>query len=52
MVSDCRPGCKASKTAYKLEVERVRGGVRLWTQMRTEQDNVLPAKRERGGVRL
>ena len=40
MVSDCGPGCKARKTTYCLEVERGREGVRLWTQMQTEQDNV------------
>ena len=40
MVSDCGPGCKARKTTYCLEVERGREGVRLWTRMQTEQDNV------------
>ena len=41
MVSDCRCGCEESRMTYCLEVERERGGVRLWTQMRREQDDVL-----------
>ena len=40
MVSDCGPGCKESRMMYDLEVERERDGVRLWTRMRREQDNV------------
>ena len=42
MVSDCGPGCEESRTTYLLEVERERNDVRLWTEMRREQDNVLP----------
>ena len=40
MVSDCGPGCKESRKTHFLEVERERDGVRLWTQMQTEQDDV------------
>ena len=40
MVSDCGPGCEESRTTYQLEVERECDGVRLWTQMQTEQDDV------------
>ena len=42
MVSDCRCGCEESRTTYFLEVERERDGVRLWTRMRREHDDVLP----------
>ena len=42
MVSDCAPGCEESRTTYFLKVERERDGVRLWTRMRREQDDVLP----------
>ena len=42
MVSDCGRGCEESRTTYDLEVKRERDGVRLWTRMRREQDNVLP----------
>ena len=41
MVSDCGPGCEESRMTYFLKVERERGGVRLWTRMRREQDDVL-----------
>ena len=41
IVSDCGRGCEESRTAYSLEVERERDGVRLWTRMRREQDDVL-----------
>ena len=40
MVSDCGRGCEESRTTYSLEVERERDGVRLWTRIRREQDNV------------
>ena len=40
MVSDCGPGCEESRKTYFLEVERERDGVRLWTQMQKEQDDV------------
>ena len=43
MVSDCGPECKESRTTYSLEAQRERDGVRLWTQMRREKDNV-PAR--------
>ena len=46
MVSDCGPGCEESRKMYFLEVERVCDGVRLWTQMQREQDNVLPRGEE------
>ena len=50
MVSDCGCGCEESRTTYSLEVERERDGVRLWTRMRRQQDNVHPgAERKRGG---
>ena len=42
MVLDCGLGCEESRKMYFLEVERVCDGVRLWTQMQREQDNVLP----------
>ena len=45
MVSDCGQGSEESRTTYDLEVKRERDGVRLWTRMRREQDDVLP----RGG---
>ena len=45
MVLDCGPRCEQSRTTYQLEVERERDGVRLWTGMRREQEDVLP----RGG---
>ena len=41
MVSDRGPGCEKTRTTYELEVERERDGVRLWTRMRTEQDDIL-----------
>ena len=41
MLSDSGPGREESRTTYNLEVERERDGVRLWTRMRREQDNVL-----------
>ena len=47
MVSDCRCACEESRTTYQLEVERERGGVRLSTRMRREQDDVLPGGGER-----
>ena len=47
MVSDCGRGCKESRTTYSLEVESVHDGVRLWTRMPREQDNVLPGGGER-----
>ena len=40
MVSDCGRGCEESRTTYQLEVERERDGVRLWTRMQREQDDV------------
>ena len=49
MVSDCGPGCEESRTTYQLEVERGQDGVRLWTQMRTEQDDILSGGREGAG---
>ena len=49
MVSDCVPGCKESRTTYWLEVERERDGVRLWTRMRREQDDVLSGGGEEAG---
>ena len=39
-VSDCRRGCKGSTTTYSLKVKRECDGVRLWTQMQMEKDNV------------
>ena len=42
MVSDCGRGCEESRTTYNLKVERERDGVRLWTWMRREQNDVLP----------
>ena len=47
MVSDCGPGCKESRMTYQLEVERERDGVRLWTQMQREQDDVSTGGGER-----
>ena len=41
ILSDCGPGCEESRTTYQLEVEREHDGVRLWTRMRREQDDVL-----------
>ena len=41
VVLDCGPGCKRSRTTYKLEVEREHDGVRLWTRMQREHDNIL-----------
>ena len=41
MVSDCGPRCEESRMTYFLKVERERDGVRLWTRMRREQDDVL-----------
>ena len=49
MVSDCGPGCKESRTTYSLEVERERDGVRLWTRMQREQDDVLSGGGEGAG---
>ena len=46
MVSDCGPRCKESRTMYQLEVEREWDGVRLWTQMQREQDDILSGGRE------
>jgi hypothetical protein len=40
MVSDCGPRCEESRTTYSLEVERERDGVRLWTRMRREKDDI------------
>ena len=40
MVSDYGPGCEESRMMYQLEVERGWDDVRLWTQMRREQDDV------------
>ena len=40
MVLDCGPGCEESRKTHFLEVERECDGVRLWTWMQTEQDNV------------
>ena len=40
MVSDCGPGCKESRKTYFLEVERESDGVRLWTRIQREQDDV------------
>ena len=40
MVSDCGPRCEESRTTYQLEVERERDGIRLWTGMRREQEDV------------
>ena len=41
MVSDCGLRCKQSRMTYQLEVERGQDGVRLWTGMQREQDNIL-----------
>ena len=41
MVLDCGRGCKESMTTYPLEVEMVCDGVRLWTRIQREQDDVL-----------
>ena len=41
-VSDRRRKYKGGKTTYFLEVERKHDGVRLWTLVQREQDNVLP----------
>ena len=40
MVLDCGLECEESRKMHFLEVERERDGVRLWTQMRREQDDV------------
>ena len=40
MVSDCGLGCEQSRKTHFLEVEKEHDGVRLWTQMRREQDDV------------
>jgi hypothetical protein len=40
MVSDCGPRCEESRTMYSLEAEREWDGVRLWTWMQREKDNV------------
>ena len=42
MVSDCGHGCEECRTTYWLEVERERDGVKLWTRMQREQDDVHP----------
>ena len=47
MVSDCGPECEESRKTYFLEVERERNGVRLWTQMQREQDDI-PTRGEEG----
>ena len=49
MVSDSGPGREESRTTYFLEVERERDGVRFWTRMRREQDNVPPGGGEGAG---
>ena len=46
MVLDCGRGCKESRKTYFLEVERKRDGVRLWTRMGREQDNILSGSGE------
>jgi hypothetical protein len=46
MVLDCGRGCKESRKTYFLEVERKRVGVRLWTRMGREQDNILSGSGE------
>ena len=52
-MSDCRHECQRSRITYSLKVERERDGVRLWTRMQREQDNVLSeVEREHDGVRL
>ena len=40
MVSDCGGECKEGRTTYFLKVERKCDGVRWWTQMRREQDDI------------
>ena len=40
MVSDYGPGCEESRMMYSLEAEREQDGVRLWTRMQREQDDV------------
>ena len=47
MVLDYGPGCEESRKMHFLEVERERDGVRLWTQMQTEQDDILTGGGER-----
>ena len=49
MVLDCGPGCEESRTTSSLEVERGWDGVRLWTQMQTEQDDIPTGGGERAG---
>ena len=49
MVSDGGPECEESKTTYQLEVEREQDGVRLWTQMQREQDDVSTGGGEGAG---
>ena len=41
MVLDCGPECEESRMMYQLEVKREWDGVRLWTQMRREQEDAL-----------
>jgi hypothetical protein len=48
MVSDYGPRCEESRMMYQLEVEREQNGVRLWTEMQREQDDVL----SKGGERV
>ena len=47
MVSDCGPECEESRMMYSLEAERERDGVRLWTGMRREQEDILSEGGER-----
>ena len=47
MVLDYGPGCKESRKTHFLEVERECDDVRLWTQMQTEQDDILTGGGER-----
>ena len=54
-VSDCGPGYKGSRTTYRLEVERERDGVRLWTRMQIKWNKTtykLHVERVRDCVRL
>ena len=49
MVLDCGPGCEESRKTHFLEVERECDGVRLWTRMQREQDDVLSGGGEGAG---
>jgi hypothetical protein len=42
MTSESGHNCTGSETTYFLEVESECNGVRLWTRMQRERDEVLP----------